>query len=153
MPTAAYSIVVAITLGIVFACALLHYETFIGFQRLLGKLRVPMRRRILFIVFGPLVVHIIEIWIFAGGYYLLGYAAEAGALDGARTFLRPRVFFRGRLHHPWLRRDGADGRPPLPGGCGVPGGSRVDHRVRLVHFHQNAEILALGSGSIGGSRP
>lgn len=64
--------VVAVTALVVIACVLLHYESFSFFQKVLSQLTLRVRRRrILFLMFGLLALHIAEVWLFGFGYYLL----------------------------------------------------------------------------------
>jgi hypothetical protein len=50
---------------------------------LMPRLKVRHRFRIVLGVFGALVAHIIEIWLFAAVYYLMHHAEGWGQLDGA----------------------------------------------------------------------
>jgi hypothetical protein len=45
---------------------------------------LPPRSRILLLIFFILIVHVAEIWIFGGAYYLLTQDASRGALLAAR---------------------------------------------------------------------
>jgi hypothetical protein len=79
--------VVAVTALVVIACVLLHYESFSFFQKVLSQLTLRVRRRrILFLMFGLLALHIAEVWLFGFGYYLLvgehGESALAGWQGG-----------------------------------------------------------------------
>jgi hypothetical protein len=83
-------------LGVVFAtlvtvcvCVLLHYEALSLLSRRLARLHGSHRRRVVFAIFGLLVVHTAEIWIFAMAYALLllsplfgsAHGIEGGLLD------------------------------------------------------------------------
>ncbi|MGE0385167.1 MAG: ion channel [Gammaproteobacteria bacterium] len=77
-------IVVLVTTGIVVACVLLHYEAFALLTRALARLHVRIRRRrILLLMFGLLALHIVEIWMFAFGYWSLADNRAFGRLHGA----------------------------------------------------------------------
>ncbi len=65
--------------ALVFA-VLFHYEGFNLFGRWLGHGLLPPRARIVLLMFGLLMLHIIEIWVFAGSYYLLADWPSYGAL-------------------------------------------------------------------------
>ncbi len=61
----------------------IHYE----FLRRLGQLLMRFgphyhRSRILLAVLGALVAHAVEVWVFAGGYYLMHHAEQWGQLIG-----------------------------------------------------------------------
>jgi Ion channel len=64
--------VVGVTGIIVFACVLLHYECFSLFHKVLSQLALRVRRRrILLLMFGLLALHIVDVWLFGFGYYVL----------------------------------------------------------------------------------
>lgn len=76
-------IVVAVTIGVVIACVMLHYEALTWLTRVLKRVQLPPRSRILLLIFFILIVHVAEIWIFGGAYYLLTQDASHGALLAA----------------------------------------------------------------------
>jgi hypothetical protein len=61
----------------IFNCAvisiavLVHYEALYRLALLLPSLRIPARFRVLVGVAGAFLAHVVEVWIFAVGYYLL----------------------------------------------------------------------------------
>jgi hypothetical protein len=64
--------VVLVTSIVVVACVLLHYECFSLFHKVLSQLALRVRRRrILLLMFGLLALHIVEVWFFGFGYYIL----------------------------------------------------------------------------------
>ena len=80
--TAGYWITALTTAAAVIACVVLHYEVL----RLLSQ-RLPLpkrghRARIVALILSLLLLHIMEIWIFGGGYYLLLSFGDNGALAG-----------------------------------------------------------------------
>jgi len=79
---AAYAIVVAGTTLLVLACVLLHYEVLTILTRILPRLVGWQRRRILALIFSVLALHIVEIWIFGIGYFVLLLSHANGALQG-----------------------------------------------------------------------
>lgn len=66
------------TFVIVAACVLLHYEGLRALSRWVTMDILPARGRIVMIIFGLILLHAAEIWVFAFGYYWLesvtGYA-------------------------------------------------------------------------------
>ena len=50
---------------------LVHYEALYRLARLLPYLRIAPRFRVLVGVAGAFLAHVVEIWIFAAGYYLM----------------------------------------------------------------------------------
>jgi len=56
---------------IVTVCVLLHYEGLRGLSRWVTMELLPPRGRITTLILGLILLHSAEIWVFAGGYYLL----------------------------------------------------------------------------------
>jgi Ion channel len=84
-----YWITALTTAAAVVACVVLHYE---GLRLISGRLPLPGRNhraRIVLLILSLLVLHIMEIWIFGGAYYLLLSFGDNGALsgDGAMSLL------------------------------------------------------------------
>ena len=50
---------------------LVHYEALYRLAMLLPSLRIPPRFRVLVGVTGAFLAHVVEVWIFAVGYYLI----------------------------------------------------------------------------------
>lgn len=76
--------------GLVVGCILIHYEILkLTADFLLPRLpRVPKRPHVVFGVSACFVAHTIEVWLFAGVYYLLGKETDAGFADEVnRRFL------------------------------------------------------------------
>jgi len=71
------------TAVVVVICVLVHYEGLRLLSGLLPKLQHFHRRRILILIFSLLFLHVVEVWIFGGTYYLLLHHGEFGALVGA----------------------------------------------------------------------
>jgi hypothetical protein len=69
------SIVIALVVTI-------HYEFLYQFTRLMPRLRMRHRFRILLGVFAALSAHAVEVWIFAGSYFLMVRSGRWGALTG-----------------------------------------------------------------------
>jgi hypothetical protein len=76
-------IVVGVTLIIVFVSVFVHYEGLSRMSRLLNTIqRIDDRHRIMALIFGILVLHSIEIGLFAAGYFMLLLNPIFGALVG-----------------------------------------------------------------------
>ena len=65
------------------AAVLIHYEALNQLSTVIPKLPIPPRLRVLVGVFGTLVAHVVEMWIFAFGYYFMVHSNKFGALQGA----------------------------------------------------------------------
>jgi Ion channel len=73
-------IVVAATLVAVTLVSGLHFEVLSHCSRLLPVVSPQRRRRVLFLIMIILVTHVVEIWIFAVGYYALTSSGSFGRL-------------------------------------------------------------------------
>ncbi len=66
---------------------LIHYETLYRLALLLPKLGIAPRFRVLCGILGAFLAHVLEIWLFAFGYYLLlsweGMGELGGNFDGS----------------------------------------------------------------------
>lgn len=74
--------IVLINSCLVMVAILIHYEMLNGLAILLPRLPVNNRLRVLFGVFGCLVAHVLEVWLFAAGFYLIIQDGRLGALQG-----------------------------------------------------------------------
>jgi hypothetical protein len=75
-------IIFAINSLVVMAVVMIHYEGLLWMTRIIPKMRIPHRYRIVFGVFGSLLAHAVEIWIFALAYYFMHRADGWGQLSG-----------------------------------------------------------------------
>ncbi len=73
------TIVNVIVIGVVVA---IHYEFLHQISRLMPRLAFPHRSRIVLGVFGALTAHAVEVWIFAGSFYLMHHSETWGHLVG-----------------------------------------------------------------------
>ncbi len=83
MLPASYWITGLITAIVVIICVLTHYE---GLRFLSDRLPTPRRhhrRRIVVLILSLLFMHVIEIWLFGGAYFVLLGFGNFGALEGA----------------------------------------------------------------------
>ena len=77
MPT-----VFLVNISILALAVLIHYEFLYRISAVIPKMKIKHRFRIVFGVFGALVAHSIEIWLFSIAYYLLPQVQEWGHLEG-----------------------------------------------------------------------
>ncbi len=63
-------------------CVLLHYECLAQISATLPRIQVARRLKVLLGLLGAFVAHVIEIWIFALGYYVLIETNRFGNLQG-----------------------------------------------------------------------
>ena len=75
-------IVFAVNLLVIGLAVAIHYEFLRGVSALMPRLAFPHRSRIILGVFGALTAHAVEVWIFAGAYYLMHHAEGWGYLAG-----------------------------------------------------------------------
>lgn len=62
---------------------LLHYEALSALARLMPVLRLPRRMRITIAIFGMLIAHVVEVWIFGLAYWWLDRWPVLGQLPGS----------------------------------------------------------------------
>ncbi|EEF79400.1 potassium channel family protein [Methylophaga thiooxydans] len=67
---------------LVLICVVIHYETLYQLARRLSVVHISPRRRVLVGVMVILLAHIVEIWLFALGYYAMANSAGFGSLSG-----------------------------------------------------------------------
>lgn len=67
---------------IVAIVVMIHYECLLRLTVLMPKMKVVHRYRIVLGVFGALIAHAMEVWVFALGYYFMHRAAGWGNLAG-----------------------------------------------------------------------
>ncbi|WP_273149353.1 potassium channel family protein [Methylophaga thiooxydans] len=72
----------AINTLLVLICVVIHYETLYQLARKLSVVHISPRRRVLVGVMVILLAHIVEIWLFALGYYAMAHSAGFGSLSG-----------------------------------------------------------------------
>lgn len=78
-------LVVGVTLALVLACILLHYEVLRACINYLPLLSERRRRRVLFLILAIVTTHVAEIWLFALGYFGLVRFASIGELTGVAS--------------------------------------------------------------------
>ncbi|KGJ95738.1 potassium channel family protein [Thalassotalea sp. ND16A] len=71
-----------INIAIVALSVLLHYEVLLALSKKLPYLHYKNKYQIVIGVFGALIAHCIEIWIFATTYYFLLKTDKFGVLEG-----------------------------------------------------------------------
>lgn len=82
MLTLDHYIVAAVTVLTVIAAVMVHYEASVFLSRLMGRTRRSNRKRILILVFGLLIAHVAEIWLFGTTSWLLSFKPGTGELAG-----------------------------------------------------------------------
>jgi len=68
--------------SIIALAVLIHYEFLFRISTFIPKMKIKHRFRIVFGVFGALVAHSIEIWLFSIGYYFIPKMEGLGYLVG-----------------------------------------------------------------------
>jgi hypothetical protein len=77
------SLIMLVTGATVVLAVLVHYEGLAWMSRRLGLLPGLRRRKVLFGVCGVLLLHVVEIWLFGLGSWLLLGVPNAGTISGA----------------------------------------------------------------------
>ena len=79
--------VILVNTSIIALAVLIHYEFLYRITTYIPKMKIKHRFRIVFGVFGALLAHTIEIWIFSVAYYYLpqieGWGTITGEFDGS----------------------------------------------------------------------
>lgn len=68
---------------LVAVAVLVHYEALNQLSMMIPQLPIRPRLRVLFGIFGTLVAHVVEMWVFAFGYYFMVHSEGFGSLRGA----------------------------------------------------------------------
>ena len=77
-------VITALTTAVlVVICVLVHYEGLRLLSGLLPKLRRFHRRRIIIVILSLLFLHVVEVWLFGGAYYVLLHEGSFGELVGS----------------------------------------------------------------------
>lgn len=82
-------LVVVGAIAIVSACVVLHYEVLNACNRYLPVVSHLRRRRVLILIFVVLATHVVEIWLFGAGYFVLVQRYALGSLTGLTTMDLP----------------------------------------------------------------
>ncbi len=67
---------------IIALAVLVHYEFLYQMSNAIPKIKIKHRFRIVLSVFGALIAHSIEIWLFSVAYYFLHHVQKWGYLEG-----------------------------------------------------------------------
>lgn len=70
---------------VVAIAVIIHYEFLFQLSALIPKMKIKHRFRIVLGVFGALIAHSVEIWVFAFAYYFMHQSKEWGNLEGNFT--------------------------------------------------------------------
>ena len=79
-------LVASVTALTVALAVLIHYEALVWFSKRLPALHTRARRKVLFVIYGVISIHIIEIWLFGLALWLLLQVPDAGILSGVARF-------------------------------------------------------------------
>jgi hypothetical protein len=71
---------------LVTAAVLIHYEMLYRSSLLIPKLTIKHRYRVMFGIFGALIAHVVEIWMFAFAYFFMIKDGRFGTLSGNFDF-------------------------------------------------------------------
>ena len=75
-------LVFAVNLSVIGLAVVIHYEFLHRISNVMPRMAFPQRSRIVLGVFGALTAHAVEVWIFAGSFYLMHHAEGWGYLAG-----------------------------------------------------------------------
>jgi len=72
--------ILLVTAGLVMGVVVIHYESLVALSVFVARLPFPSRRKLLVAVLGALLAHLVEVTVFAAGYYFLCGSGRHGAL-------------------------------------------------------------------------
>lgn len=75
-------LILFINISVIGLAVLIHYEFLFRMSSIIPKMKIKHRFRIVFGVFGALIAHSIEIWLFAIAYYFIPAIENGGRLEG-----------------------------------------------------------------------
>ncbi len=85
---------VVINCALIGIAVMIHYEILLYVSRLLNKVDIAHRLRVILGLFGTLFAHVLEVWVFAFGYYFMIKSGQFGTMDGNFTFgIQDCVYF------------------------------------------------------------
>ena len=73
---------VLIILVMVAFVVLIHYESLYWLTRMMPKLRIKYRFRLVLGIFGALIAHVLEVFLFGYAYFLMHQQESLGYLEG-----------------------------------------------------------------------
>jgi hypothetical protein len=73
---------IVVSVGLVGATVLIHYEALQGIHQLLSQLAVVPRRKVLLVIGGILSAHLVEICLYAFAYLMMHHQLDLGSLAG-----------------------------------------------------------------------
>jgi hypothetical protein len=82
---AANLLVAGTTAGAVALAVLAHYEGLGFLATRLARLHSRRRRKVLFGVYGVVLLHVVEIWLFGASFWALLLHPDAGAISGSQA--------------------------------------------------------------------
>ena len=74
---------VLISLALLVATVMIHYEVLRGASRLTPHLSIPLRARILVTITAALFAHVVEVGLYALTFHLMDHQFGLGAIEGA----------------------------------------------------------------------
>ena len=75
-------LLVSINTVLVALAVIIHYEFLRMLSVWLPKLKIPLRPRIVVGIFGAMIAHVIEIWLFAFAFYFMLESRQFGSFGG-----------------------------------------------------------------------
>ena len=74
--------VIALITSVITVAVIIHFEVLSSLSRLMPKMKIRYRFRIAIGIFGALVAHTLEVWMFTFAYYFMIKSGEFGQLVG-----------------------------------------------------------------------
>ena len=68
---------------VVALAVIIHHEFLLHLSKFLPRLNIRHRSKLVVSIFGALIAHSIEVWVFALAYYFMHHAESWGTLEGS----------------------------------------------------------------------
>lgn len=78
-------LVVVVTALVVSLVVLVHYEGLVLMSRRMPRLHTRARPKVLFVIYGVIALHVVEIWLFGLAFWALLHIPGTGAVAGAEV--------------------------------------------------------------------
>lgn len=75
-------LVVVVTAVVVSSVVLIHYEGLIWLSRQLARMHTPSRRKVLYVIYSVIAIHVVEIWLFGFAIWALLFVPGTGVVAG-----------------------------------------------------------------------
>lgn len=83
----------ALSLALIFAAVMIHYQALRLLSVGQASPRLSRQLKILLVIFGLIIAHVLEAGLFAGGYWVGDHVLDLGAFVGVSAMTASQLFF------------------------------------------------------------